>query len=72
MGRTETVHGFRSTFTDWIAEETDFSPALADFALAHGLKNKTTAAYRRLTAVEKRRAMMQSWADYCCSEKNRD
>jgi integrase len=68
MGRTETVHGFRSTFTDWIAEETDFSPALADFALAHGLKNKTTAAYRRLTAVEKRRAMMQSWADYCYSK----
>ncbi|NJS14948.1 MAG: integrase arm-type DNA-binding domain-containing protein [Sphingopyxis sp.] len=67
MGHTETVHGFRSTFTDWIAEETAFSPALADFALAHGLKSKTNAAYRRMTAVEKRRPMMQEWADYCFS-----
>lgn len=70
LGKNETVHGFRSTFTDWIAEETDFDAKLADFALAHGLSNKTTAAYRRKTSVEKRRPIMQAWADYCYSKVN--
>jgi integrase len=50
-----TVHGFRSTFTDWAAECTDFPKEVADKALAHKLPNKVEAAYRRTDFFEKRR-----------------
>ena len=46
-------------------EETDFPRELAEQALAHTLQNKTEAAYRRGDAIEKRRAMMEAWADFC-------
>lgn len=59
-----TVHGFRSTFTDWAAECTDFPKEVADKALAHKLPNKVEAAYRRTDFFEKRRSLMQQWADY--------
>lgn len=59
-----TVHGFRSTFTDWAAECTDFSKEVADKALAHKLPNKVEAAYRRTDSFEKRRSLMKQWADY--------
>ena len=58
-------HGFRSTFRDWVFERTDYPRDLAEAALAHALENKTEAAYRRGDALERRRAMMQAWANYC-------
>ena len=59
-----TVHGFRSSFTDWAAETTDFPKEVADKALAHKLPNKVEAAYRRTDFFEKRRNLMALWADY--------
>lgn len=59
-----TVHGFRSAFTDWAAEHTDFPKEVADKALAHKLPNKVEAAYRRTDFFEKRRTLMALWAEY--------
>lgn len=56
-----TVHGFRSTFRDWAAEQTNFPRDLAEAALAHVLADKTEAAYRRGDALEKRRRLMTAW-----------
>jgi integrase len=61
---TVTVHGFRSAFTDWSSEMTDFPKEVADKALAHKLPNKVEAAYRRTDFFEKRRNLMRLWADY--------
>lgn len=58
-------HGFRSSFRDWVGELTQFPSDLAEMALAHVLPNKTEAAYRRGDALEKRRAMMDAWANHC-------
>lgn len=63
-----TVHGFRSTFRDWGAEKTDFSTEMLELALAHTISNQVEAAYRRGDMFEKRRKMMQTWADYCFSK----
>ena len=61
-----TVHGTaRSTFRDWVGECTDWSDRLAEQALAHALSDKVEAAYRRGTAFEKRRMLMEEWADFC-------
>ncbi len=59
-----TVHGFRSTFRDWAAEVSHYPRELAESALAHVLSNQTEAAYQRGDLLEKRREMMQEWADY--------
>ncbi|NKD54675.1 MULTISPECIES: tyrosine-type recombinase/integrase [Haematospirillum] len=59
-----TVHGFRSSFRDWAAEATQHPSAVAEMALAHTIKNKVEAAYRRGDMIEKRTALMQDWADY--------
>lgn len=58
-------HGFRSTFRDWVAEETTFPAELAEAALAHVVADKTVAAYQRGTMLEKRRKLMVAWAAYC-------
>ena len=60
-----TVHGFRSAFRDWVAEETDTPGEVAEAALAHAVSNKVEAAYRRTDFLEKRRALMRQWADFC-------
>ena len=60
-----TVHGFRSTFRDWAGERTHFPREIAEAALAHAVGDKVEAAYRRGDALEKRRKLMQAWADYC-------
>lgn len=65
MGRDETPHGFRSTFRDWVAEETTWPADLAEAALAHVVSDKTVAAYQRGSMLEKRRELMAAWADYC-------
>lgn len=53
-----TVHGLRSTFRDWAAEETDYPREVAEMALAHAISNKVEAAYQRGDLFEKRREMM--------------
>jgi len=63
-----TVHGFRSTFRDWVAEETDFPSEVADMALAHVVANKVEAAYRRGDLFAKRQALMQAWDLYCSGQ----
>ena len=60
-----TVHGFRSTFRDWCAEQTAFSHEVAEMALAHAVGDKVEAAYRRGDMFEKRRRLMDDWASYC-------
>lgn len=68
MGRGDiTVHGFRSTFRDWVAECTHHPAEVAEMALAHVIHDKTEAAYRRGALLEKRRALMRDWADYAAS-----
>ena len=68
LGATETVHGFRSSFRDWAGEKTHFPHEVAESALAHVIGDATERAYRRADALEKRRALMQAWADYCTSK----
>lgn len=60
-----TVHGFRSAFRDWVAEETDYPGEVAEAALAHAIPNKVEAAYRRTDFLEKRKALMADWAAFC-------
>jgi integrase len=60
-----TVHGFRSTFRDWVSEETEHSPEVAEMAWAHALGNKVEAAYRRGKLLERRRKLMMDWESYC-------
>lgn len=66
MERTDlTVHGFRSTFRDWAAERTNFPREVVEMALAHVIPDKTEAAYRRGDLFEKRRKLMEAWAQHC-------
>jgi len=60
-----TVHGFRSTFRDWCAEKTDFENHVCEMALAHTIKNKAERAYRRGDLFEKRKELMDAWAEFC-------
>jgi integrase len=62
------AHGFRSAFRDWAGDCTDHPCDVVEAALAHTIKNKTEAAYRRSTALEKRRALMADWAAYLARE----
>jgi integrase len=64
-GKGATVHGFRSTFRDWAAEQTSYPNELCEIALAHVLSDRTEAAYRRGDMMEKRRRLMADWAAYC-------
>jgi integrase len=63
-----TVHGFRSAFRDWVAEETAHNPDAAELALAHTIPNKVESAYRRGDMLEQRRRLMNDWEAYCYSE----
>jgi integrase len=65
MGRNATAHGFRSAFRDWCGDEADIPRELAELALAHAVRDTTERAYRRKTAIERRRTVMQQWCDYC-------
>ena len=64
-GSAFTVHGFRSAFRDWSAEETLHQREVAEAALAHAVGDAVERAYRRGDALTKRRALMSDWADYC-------
>ncbi|MGQ0590404.1 MAG: tyrosine-type recombinase/integrase [Sphingosinicella sp.] len=59
-----TVHGFRSSFTDWAAELTEFPKEVVDKALAHKLVDRVEAAYRRTNFFERRRRLMAAWAGF--------
>ena len=61
-----TVHGFRSSFRDWVAEATSYPGDLAEAALAHVNGDKTEAAYQRGDRLEPRRRLMDDWAGFCC------
>ena len=65
MGRRETVHGFRSSFSDWAADSTAFPQEVREQVLAHAIPNKVEAAYRRGALLEKRRRLMVDWATFC-------
>jgi len=60
-----TVHGFRSSFRDWAGNETHFPRDLIETGLAHVIGDKAELAYRRSDALEKRRKLMEAWANYC-------
>ena len=65
MGRDDlTAHGFRSSFRDWAAERTHFPSEVAEMALAHAVGSKVEAAYRRGDMFEKRRRLMDAWAEF--------
>jgi integrase len=66
-GRAETTHGFRSSFRDWAAEQSNMAGEVAEAALAHAIPNKVEAAYRRTNYLEKRRDLMARWGRYCAS-----
>ncbi|MEH6585701.1 MAG: integrase arm-type DNA-binding domain-containing protein [Halioglobus sp.] len=63
-----TVHGFRSTFRDWVAEETNYPNHIAEMALAHSIGSQVEAAYRRGDLLQKRRELMEAWADYVTTD----
>lgn len=67
--KVATPHGFRSTFRDWAAEQTDHPREVAEMALAHSIDSKVEAHYRRGDLFQKRRALMEDWAGYCLPEK---
>jgi integrase len=60
-----TVHGFRSSFRDWAAEQTNFPREVVEAALAHAIPNAVEAAYRRSDLFGKRRLLMEAWSNYC-------
>src|SRR4029450_8479202 len=60
------THGFRSTFRDWAAESTSFPNHVVEMALAHAVQDKVEAAYRRGDLFEKRRKLMEVWAEFSC------
>jgi integrase len=61
LGRSETVHGFRSSFRDWAAETTTYPREVCEAALAHLVESKVERAYRRSDLFEKRRRLMEQW-----------
>jgi integrase len=67
--KSASIHGFRSTFRDWCGDETSFPREIAEAALAHKVGSDVEQAYRRSDALEKRRRLMEAWAEYC-TEKN--
>lgn len=67
-----TVHGFRSSFRDWVGEETSFPDNVAEAALAHVVGDETERAYRRGDALAKRKRLMDAWANYCLPETTKN
>ena len=63
------THGFRSSFRDWAAEETDHPREVIEAALAHVVQNKVEAAYARSDLFERRRRLMDDWAAYLEGER---
>ena len=68
-GKLATIHGFRSSFRDWCSEN-GYPQDLAECSLAHSIRNKVEAAYHRTDLLEKRRTLMEDWANFCCGSNN--
>lgn len=69
-GEEITMHGFRSTFSDWARETlTNYDRDLVEIALSHAVGDAVFSAYARGSMIEKRRVLMQAWADYCYPTK---
>ena len=64
LGIAAVSHGFRSSFRDWAAEETNHPREVIEAALAHVVENRVEAAYRRTDLFERRRRLMEDWATY--------
>lgn len=64
MGLDVTVHGFRSTFRDWIAERTNYPHHVQEMALAHAVGNAVERAYRRGDLLAKRTNLMRDWCEF--------
>lgn len=62
-----TVHGFRSTFRDWVSEKTEHSYEVAEMALAHNVGSKVERSYLRTNLRERRKNLLQDWENYCSS-----
>ncbi|WP_232475846.1 tyrosine-type recombinase/integrase [Flavisphingomonas formosensis] len=71
MGQSVTTHGMRSTFRDWAGDATEFPRDLVEQALAHTISNKAERAYRRGTAIERRRGLMDAWEHYLTGSTTR-
>jgi integrase len=68
IGRGDlTAHGFRSTFSDWCSERTNFAAEVREMALAHTVSDKVEAAYRRGDLFQKRRQLAEAWAKFCAT-----
>ena len=67
MDVSVTVHGFRSGFRDWAAECTGYAHEVAEMALAHTIESAVERAYRRGDLFDKRRRLMDDWANYCAT-----
>ena len=64
LGRSETVHGFRSSFSDWAHAETAHSNHTIEISLAHVVGNEVERAYRRTDMFNKRRQLMEQWGKF--------
>ena len=71
LGRSETIHGFRSSFRTWAAERTNYPREVAEQALAHTIGDPTERAYARTSLFDHRRRLMADWATYCCAPTGR-
>lgn len=69
MNLKVTAHGFRSSFRDWTSEQTGFPRDVCEMALAHSIKDKVEAAYRRGDLFDKRRELMTAWSVFALSSK---
>jgi integrase len=67
LGRNVTVHGFRSSFRDWAGDCTAYPREIIEAALGHKVGNDVELAYRRRTALEKRRHLMRDWSMFCAA-----
>jgi integrase len=70
-GQPITIHGFRSSFRDWAGEQTDYPREVAELALAHSVGSDVERAYARTDLFDRRRLLMQAWADYCIIKAGR-
>ena len=68
-GRNVVAHGFRATFTDWVADNAEASVEAAEAALAHAPESDTRKAYQRKDLLNARFPLMQKWADYVFPRK---
>ena len=70
IGIPSTMHGFRSSFRDWAAEESDANFAIMELALSHGVGSAVVQSYARSDLLERRRCLMEQWAAYLEAPRN--